>query len=158
MKCEHLKKLRWSCPIKWGNCQPPDCIVPLWRASMTAHATPTPPSLNGVSAENLALFRITLQTPHESAAVTQEAAVHTALSHFPGSQLRDDVLAHALKPYRLPATGRLCWVVSITPPMATVSGPPGSKEIPVRYFLVFIDAQTGQFLFFHYFADANATG
>ncbi len=53
---------------------------------------------------------------------------------------------------------RLCWVVSITPPMATVSGPPGSKEIPVRYFLVFIDAQTGQLLFFHYFADANPTG
>lgn len=42
--------------------------------------------------------------------------------------------------------------------MATVSGPPGSKERPVRYFLVFIDAQTGQFLFFHYFADANPTG
>lgn len=124
---------------------------------MSAHATPTPPSLTGVSAENLALFRITLQTPLESAAVTQEAAVHTALSQFPGSQLRDDVLPHVLTPYTLPDTGKLCWVVSITPPMATVSGPPGSKEIPVRYFLVFIDAQTGRFLFFHYFADANPT-
>jgi len=126
--------------------------------SMNAFATPPPPSLRGVSAASLALTRVTLEGPHEAAEVSQQAAESAALAQFPDSQVLDVVLAHARKPYRLPDAGQLCWVVSITPPMPSVSGPPGSRQLPVRYFLVFVDAHTGKFLFFDYVASANPLG
>ena len=122
---------------------------------MKAFATPPTPSLRGISPENLALTRVTLGSPHEAAGVSQQAAETAALAQYPGTQILDAVLAHARKAYRLPDAGQLCWVVSISPPMASVSGVPASRELPVRYFLVFIDAHTGKFLFFDYLAGAN---
>src|SRR5579864_4036601 len=110
-------------------------------------APPTPLSLAGVTQESLAQTGIALDSAPTGPAIAQNEAVSTALAGYPGTQLREVVLVHAYKKFQLPAEGSLCWVVSITPPMATVSGPPGSREIPVRYFLVFVDATTGKFLF-----------
>ena len=134
-----------TCAATWVN-----------ERAMKAFATPPPPpSLRGISPENLALTRVTLESPHEAAGVSQQAAETAALAQFPDTQVLDVVLAHARKPYALPDAGQLCWVVSISPPMATVSGPPGSRQFPVRYFVVFIDAHTGKYLFDVYLAGAN---
>jgi hypothetical protein len=84
-----------------------------------------------------------------------QRAHDAAVRQFPGSAILSQTLVHLYKEYQLPPEGKLVWAVSITPPMATVSGGIGTKEIPVRQFLLFIDALTGQFLFFYYRADTQ---
>ena len=125
---------------------------------MSASASPLPPSLRGVPGDQHVQAGITLEPPQATPPVAQDAATQTARAQFPGNEVRGQVLAYVRKPYTLPDAGRLCWVVSMTPPVATAFGPTGSKEIPARYFPVFIDAQTGRFVSFHYFANADLIG
>ena len=50
--------------------------------------------------------------------------------------------------HQSPMLDRLCWVVSLSPSGAPHSSrPPGSSAQPAGYFVVFVDAQTGAFVF-----------
>jgi hypothetical protein len=119
--------------------------------SARVFATPAPPTLQTARASELALEDITLGNPAAAAQVTRAQAERTVLTEFPGSQIRESVLAQ-LHAQRMPsAAHRLCWVVSIVPPgglWQPSSGAPGNQaRIPADYFLLFVDAQTGQYLF-----------
>lgn len=106
------------------------------------------PTLTAVSAQTLASGGITLSTPTTTAAVSQSAAIQAAQTQFPGAQVHQAVLAQVQDSHQVPALDRLCWAVSLVPPAGTESvGPPGSTPLPASYFVLFIDAQTGAFVF-----------
>lgn len=116
--------------------------------TVRAAGSSTGPTLSAVSAQTLAAEGIALMSPSTSATVTESAAIETAESQFPGAQDREAVLAQVRDDHQVPALDRLCWVVSLVPPVGTESiGPPGSTPQPASYFVVFIDAQTGAFVF-----------
>jgi hypothetical protein len=106
------------------------------------------PSLDSVSAQTLAAGGITLSSPVASAAVSKDAALQRAQSQFAGAQVREAVLAQVRDDHQVPVVDKLCWAVSLAPPAGTGStGPPGSTSRPASYLVVFIDAQTGAFVF-----------
>lgn len=111
-------------------------------------AASPPPFLSSVSAATLAANGVTLNPTLSSASVSAAAAQHTAAVGFPGSQVRETVLAQVSDPTQRPTFDRLCWAVSLTPPPGSEShGPPGSIHTPMTYLVAFIDAQTGKLQF-----------
>lgn len=116
--------------------------------TVNAARTSVGPALTAVSAGTLAGEGITLSNPTASATVGQSTAVQTAQAQLPGSQVDQVVLAQVQDSHQNPRVDRLCWVVSLSPSGAPhSSGPPGSAALAAGYFVVFVDAQTGAFLF-----------
>ena len=113
-----------------------------------------PPGFPEASNSDLAGGGIQLGQPAAlTGGVTQAQAERIALSSAAprGSQIRGSLLArlHFVANSSVDCT---CWVVSVTPPGGkdAFSGPPttGARSIWfVKYFLIFIDAQTGRFVF-----------
>ena len=86
------------------------------------------------------------------AGVSRQSAELAAQRAFPqAGGVRETVLAIVESPNRPIVNGKLCWVVSLALNGMTFasSGPPGRSGAVGRpsYLLVFIDAQSGQFLF-----------
>jgi len=108
------------------------------------------PTLASVSTQGLASHAIYLGQPASQAILGQDAAVTTALAQFPGSHVRETLLAQVTDT-RVPViNGRLCWIVSIVPSTGIVmpsAGPDGHTPIYGDYFLVFVDAKSGTYLF-----------
>lgn len=113
--------------------------------------TPTPSTdvqLRDVTPQRLAKNGIHLLVPSsgDHAVVPMAAAEHTAsLRGHPGvpAQVRETVLARVTVDGRMEG---LAWVVSLDPSAATVHGPAGGTPPTVRWYVVFIDASTGQWL------------
>ena len=102
--------------------------------------------LSSVSTADLANAGIQLGAPTASATVSQAAAQQTALQQFPGSTVREAVLADFSNTDHVPAINTLAWAVSLTvPPGLTPQGPVGPTA-KFTYLVVFIDATTGQFI------------
>lgn len=113
-----------------------------------------PPGFPEASNSDLARGGIQLaQPPTLTGGVSQTQAEGIALSSAapPGSQVRGSLLAR-LHFVPNPSEDCTCWVVSVMPPGGrdAFSGPStkGARSIWfVKYFLVFIDAQSGRFVF-----------
>lgn len=116
--------------------------------TVRAAGTSAGPSLGAVSAQTLAAGGITLSNPVASAAVSKDAAIQAAQAQFAGAQVREAVLAQVRDDHQVPVVDKLCWAVSLVPPAGTGSaGPAGSASLPASYLVVFVDAQTGSFVF-----------
>lgn len=117
---------------------------------LTTFGASGPLSVPGVPAQQLIDQGITLDSPQGTPIVSAEAAAKAATDYWGSTGIRAEVLAQVHEPYQLPPDGCLCWAISIEPPWATVSQPGAGRDrarMLVRYFLVFVDAQTGQLLF-----------
>lgn len=123
-------------------------------AAMHAAAGPTPPdvTLNSVDADTLAKDGIRLRPPLGGAKLDRADAAALASKMFPDAAIRETLLAefedgHAVRPF-----SRRSWVVSIEPAGGIrfpSSGPAetGSKLPPTgTYFLIFLDADTGDLI------------
>jgi hypothetical protein len=124
-----------------------------WQSSSSSGTGP-PPTLPGASQADLTGLGITLTTAGgESGGVSSEVAMGVAAGHEgPGVKALDVQLV------RLSEAGgiysqRLAWVVSLDPltvPAMPVSGPPGCNNVadgPPKFDLVFVDGETGDWLF-----------
>jgi hypothetical protein len=121
----------------------------------TPVASESTATLSAVDHTALSEAGIVLTTPTTQPAVTPADARSAALAQYPKSAIRATTLAVATNTQLVPKTTRLCWIVSIVPPGgiqlpggAVNPGHPSSRA-PLRatYFLVFIDANSGLFLY-----------
>lgn len=117
--------------------------------SITALAAPAPPTLTTVTTQTLAASGVTLGVPEVPATVSRDAAIQVATAALPGSQSREVVLAQVHNDHLAPVLDRLAWVVSIMPPggIYSSSARPGGQALQGSYLLVFVDAQTGAFIY-----------
>lgn len=108
-----------------------------------------PLNLQSVTARTLGAsgWQLTQPGPLERPTIQADAARRVVLSQFPGAQVRETVLAHVYNNHVVPNLDRMVWVVSIVP-AGGIHGnpPPGGAPIQGSYFLVFVDASTGQLL------------
>ena len=118
-----------------------------------ARATPPPPpiTLQTASASSLAAVGIHLTAPVGSAAVSGDTAAKAAIAQYPGSTVREAVLARVDDTNSAAPVHCLCWVISLNPPDGfhfPSGGPPDSpnKDQVPSYWIMIIDANTGQFL------------
>jgi hypothetical protein len=109
-----------------------------------AAATGTVPALQSVSAQRLAEDGITLAAPSSAPGVSADDVQATALQHFPGSQVRERVLAVVRDDHVMPAINGLFWIVSIVPPGGIWSS---NHQSEGTYDLLFIDAMSGKYFF-----------
>jgi hypothetical protein len=117
---------------------------------------PTAPTLANVSANELAKGAIALVAPQavDTPTISPQKAGATALHEFPfaGSGVRQVLLAR-VRYTGAPGRGNeLCWVVDLTPPPGGFpigAGAPGTAPPPARWFVVFINAVTGDLVFAH---------
>ena len=113
---------------------------------LTAQTSPPPPpvsttALEGISLRDLAAGGIILSTldPAVRPKVSRQAAEQLALDGFPSVSLRQSIFAHVVAHN----IDRPAWIVSLNPNDLALPGPPAEIE----YLLVFVDAETGEFIF-----------
>jgi hypothetical protein len=121
--------------------------------TVPARATPEPPAvvLRTASASALAATGIRLTAPTGSPAVDSAAASKAAIAQYPGSTVREVVLARVDDANSALPVHCLCWVVSLNPPDGfhfPSGGPPNHPNAAQKptYWIMIIDATTGQFL------------
>lgn len=118
----------------------------------TRTAASEPPQLASVSSAELQSHGVELLLPAVPA-VTIGVGVaerEATMRLFPGSRVREAVLARVRSRYVPIVDGCTCWIVSIVPPGGIVhpsAGPGGTRPILGRYMLLYIDAGTGRFLY-----------
>ncbi len=114
-------------------------------------AEPWDVSLETVPSQRLAAEKLELRAPSRAANVSKSRAEFLARSYFPGSDVRESALAAVRDPNVPVVNGRLCWVVSLSLPGGIYhpsAGPRGNTmRLPASYLLVFVDADTGDFVF-----------
>lgn len=124
-----------------------------WGARGILAVTPSGPTLTTVSSATLAAEGVSLsapstQTPAISAAQADSVAENSVV---PNATVREHILADLTDSTKPDIADRLVWVVSVMPPGGVWSvGGPGSgapSRQPGTYMLVFVDAQTGEFLY-----------
>lgn len=109
-------------------------------------------TLDGVPEDTLKSAGITLTRPLASSTAKASAAdaEAVALANGPGVPLKETALGQLHDDSRVPPVDKLVWVVSLDPTSVKVPafGPPGSPPYAdTIYWLIFIDAQTGQFFY-----------
>jgi len=133
-------------------------LVVLFTSSV---ASPSPVTVPGVDNTELAADGILLLLPdaNQQALVSEHAATQAALAFRPGMTVRSSQLVHLIHTGAGHSSSPLhecfCYVVSELTPNGTDEssggGPPSNPEsqptiqpVRVHYFLVFVDANTGQ--------------
>lgn len=119
-------------------------------ATMRAGASAPVPTLTTISAEQLSRAEVGLSAPPAASGplVSSQTALSAALASFPGTGVRETVLATVVDSSTTPASQCLCYAISLTPTGSISQGPPGSPSFgPPAFLLAVIDASTGQFRF-----------
>lgn len=132
-----------------ASAPPASSSPPAGLAVAPAATGPSAVTMQSVSAADLAAQGITLQQATSAAAVTQTKAAGLASARFPGSTVREIVLAQVTDNYSVPVLRRTCWVVSLTPPAGAgtvTGGPPPGRPHKTTYLILFFDAQSGAFV------------
>jgi hypothetical protein len=121
--------------------------------TMRARTTPEPPRVNLQTASTAALASngIQLTEPVGSPQIDQAAASTAAVAEYPGSTVREAVLARVDDKNSASPVHCLCWVVSIKPSEGFYfpsAGPANRKATTAAptYMILIIDAATGRFL------------
>jgi hypothetical protein len=106
------------------------------------------PTIKTVSAQRLSEAGVVLINPFpwDQPAVTRADAQKTALSKGPSGPVLQSVLSEVLFTGTNAKQPTLCWVVSLPGSQITSHGPRGSAHMQATFYLVFIDARTGEFL------------
>jgi hypothetical protein len=106
------------------------------------------PSLRNVSAERLSQSGIVMLNPFpwDGPQVSRAQAEQIALKQGPGGSVVQTVLAEVVLTNPSPAKPRLCWVVSLPSSQIVSSGPPGSQRRTADWYLILIDAHSGEFI------------
>lgn len=84
--------------------------------------------------------------PWDAAAVSQADAEKAAMKQGPGGPVLQSVLAEVILTNPAVKQPRLCWVVSLPASLVESHGPPGSPPIRASFYIVLIDAHTGEFV------------
>ncbi len=108
------------------------------------------PALSSVTTRTLLADNVTLSPPLGDPTVSRTAAATVATAAFPGAAVREEVLARVRNTHLSPPLDDSCWVVSIMPAggiWSPSAGGPGGKRMRGTYFLVFVDASTGRFIY-----------
>lgn len=117
---------------------------------LTMAAAPADPTLRDVSPIRLAHNGVHLHSPAGTPAVAIAKKTAEHLGAMRGglgasTPVREAILAQVVQD--TPAMDRLCWVVSLDPTGWFHShGPKGRPTLPATFFIVYIDAQSGQWL------------
>jgi hypothetical protein len=106
------------------------------------------PTIKTVSAQRLSEAGVVLINPFpwDQAAVTRGGAEQAAMKLGPGGPVLQSALSEVLFTGLSAKQPRLCWVVSLPGSLAGSHGPIGSPQRTASFYLVFIDAQTGEFI------------
>ena len=120
----------------------------LFAATRLVHPT-LGPSIRAVSADRLAESGTVLLNPFpwDHPEISRSQGEQLALLQAPGGTVLQSVLAEVVETNPGTKQPRLCWVVSMPASMISSSGPPGSTPRRANFYLVFIDAHSGQFLY-----------
>ena len=124
------------------------------KTSSAVVTAPSPGNGSGLAIQSatvadLAAQGITLQRPSSGAIASQATVVDSALTRFPGSNLREVVLAQVSDTYTMPNVRCTCWVVSLALPAgisSMTSGPPPGTRHTAAYLIMFYDAISGAFV------------
>lgn len=106
------------------------------------------PSVKGVSTERLSQSGIVMLNgfPWDSPQVTEGRAEQIALKQAPGGTVLQTVLAEVILTNPSSNKPRLCWVVSMPGSLVISHGPPGSRQRTANWYVILIDAHTGEFI------------
>jgi hypothetical protein len=123
-------------------------VALLFILGATVASTPSPePTLTTVSAKRLAQSGIQLLPPDAQPAIDKATAEQLASRRGPSGSttaIREAVLAKLLDESL--NSGKLVWVVSLDPSGFRSHGPATATPWTATFFIVFIDAKTGQWL------------
>jgi len=84
--------------------------------------------------------------PWDQAQVTHAQAEQIALKQDPGGSVLQTVLAEVVLTNPSASKPRLCWVVSMPGSLVVSDGPPGSPRRTAKWYLILIDAHSGEFI------------
>jgi hypothetical protein len=106
------------------------------------------PSVPGVSAERLSQSGIVMLNPFpwDPPQLTKGQAEQVALKQAPGGTVLQTVLAEVILTNPSATTPRLCWVVSLPGSLIMSHGPPGSRQRTANWYVILIDAHSGEFV------------
>jgi len=106
------------------------------------------PSVPGVSAERLSQSGIVMLNPFpwDPPQITKSQAEQLALKQAPGGTILQTVLAEVVLTNPSSTKPRLCWVVSLPGSLILSHGPPGSPQRPANWYVILIDAHSGEFV------------
>ena len=106
------------------------------------------PSVPGVSAERLSQSGIVMLNPFpwDPPQLTKGQAEQLALKQAPGGTVLETVLAEVVLTNPAATKPRLCWVVSLPGSLMVSNGPPGSRQRTANWYVILIDAHSGEFV------------
>jgi hypothetical protein len=108
----------------------------------------TAPSVRGVSAERLSEYGIVMLNPFpwDVPKTTAGEAQQTSLKQEPAGTVLQTVLAEVVLTNPSTSKPRLCWVVSMPGSLIPSYGPPGSRKLTATWYIILIDAHSGEFV------------
>jgi hypothetical protein len=118
-------------------------------AAIVFHHPSLEPTLASASSDALSKSGIRLLHPFpwDTPNVTASLAAKVALSHEQaGTPVLESVLAEVINSNPSPRPPRLCWVISIPASTVPYFGPPGGQRTGARFYVVFVDARSGEYL------------
>jgi hypothetical protein len=106
------------------------------------------PSITSVSAERLSQHGVVLTNPFpwDQPRIGRSKAEQIAIAQAQGGTVLQSVLAEVVMTNPSLRQPRLCWVVSFPGSLVVSNGPPGSAQSHASFYLIFIDARTGEFV------------
>jgi hypothetical protein len=106
------------------------------------------PAVAGVSAERLSQSGIVMLNPFpwDPPQITKGQAEQLALKQAPGGTVLQTVLAEVILTNPSSTKPRLCWVVSLPGSLIMSHGPPGSRQRTANWYVILIDAHSGEFV------------
>jgi hypothetical protein len=122
-------------------------LIALWGAITFLHPS-IGPSIRGVSPDRLSRSGIVLINPFpwDQPLVSDAAARQIAIQQGGGGPVLQAVLSEVVLTNPSTRAPRLCWVVSLPGSLVASNGPPGSAPIHATFYVVLIDAKTGDFV------------
>jgi hypothetical protein len=84
--------------------------------------------------------------PWDPPQITKSQAEQFALKQAPGGTILQTVLAEVVLTNPSSTKPRLCWVVSMPGSLITSHGPPGSRQRTANWYIILIDAHSGEFV------------
>ena len=122
-------------------------VITGWGVLQFAHPT-FGPSIRAVSAERLRASGMILANPFpwDQPAIGQAQAENLAAQQGSGGPVLQSVLAEVILTNPAVKQPRLCWVVSLPGSLISSNGPPSSPQRHASFYLVLIDAHTGEFV------------
>jgi hypothetical protein len=120
-----------------------------WAVGPRAAGQGLIPSLAGRSAADWASSGIVLSSPTTTARISAAVAKTTAIARFTGSTATGATLVQMSMPGSQVVPAATYWAVTLTPSAALaapVGGPAGQGSEPLNQMVVFINAQTGEYV------------